>query len=218
MIAGERLNYVVAVSGPAGAGKTSLVRGLAAALGSATAIHMDSYERMTKIPISGIEQWLREGAEIDRFEMPELAADLERLVSGQSVVDPATGATITPAKHILFETQFGRAHRETGRWIDLLIWIDTPLDIALARNVRAFVREFSSATDPARIADHLRWLDRYLCNHMDIVHSLMVMQRDKVAPAADLVLGGLLDIERSVQIARGEIEGRFGRTRTTGPA
>jgi len=56
---------------------------------------------------------------------------------------------VGPRKYVLFETQFGRAHRETERHLDLLLWVDTPLDVALARSIRASIAGF--LREPARL-------------------------------------------------------------------
>ncbi|HEX7953117.1 MAG TPA: hypothetical protein VF523_08645, partial [Burkholderiales bacterium] len=130
------MSHVIAVAGHPGAGKSAVAQGLVQALGDASAIHMDSYETITFKPIGEIAQWMKDGADIDAFTFPQLEQDLQRLLQGAAIVEPRTRHEVLPRKYILFETQFGKAHRATGRHIDLLIWIDTPLDIALARVIR----------------------------------------------------------------------------------
>ena len=56
---------VVAVAGPVGAGKTSLVRGLQARLPDAEAVFLDHWETFTQRPLEELEDWIRAGAEID---------------------------------------------------------------------------------------------------------------------------------------------------------
>jgi uridine kinase len=184
------MSHVVAVAGPPGAGKSSLIRGLAEALGDACVIHMDSYETMTRKPIAEIAQWMQDGADVDAFAFPQLEQDLQRLARGQNVVEPGTGREIAARKYVLFETQFGRAHRGTGQHIGMLIWLDTPLDIALARNVKKMTASFLRERKPEKLADRLQWLDGYLDNYLGTVRSLMPMQKAKVAGAADVVIDG----------------------------
>jgi len=131
------VSYVIAVAAPPGGGKTALVRALAARLGDATAIHFDAYEMATERPVAEIVQDLRAGVAFDDFANPQLAIDLAALKNGEAITPPDEGR-IEPAKYILFEMPMGRAHGPTAGLIDLLLWIDIPFDIALARKLRGW--------------------------------------------------------------------------------
>lgn len=61
---------------------------------------------------------------------PELVDTLHQLK-----VCPATRRNLTPTKYILFDATLGYCHQATGKYIDFLICLDTPLDIALARRL-----------------------------------------------------------------------------------
>lgn len=180
-------NRVVAIAGPPGSGKSTLAKALAAEMGGACVLEMDHYQRMTQVPIAELADWSARGADHDEFSVPLLAAHLEALRCGEPVLDPATGKTIRPAPVILFETHFGRAHRETGPLIDLMLWLDTPPDVALARVLRGFVAPLlSSGVDGAVVADELRWIDGYLANYLQVVAGLIRLQAERVRPGADL--------------------------------
>ena len=185
--------YVVAVSGPTGSGKTALVKGLVARLGDACALHMDDYERMTRRPIGDVERWAERGADFDELAVPLLDEHLRQLKGGQPVRD------IAPRKYIVFETQFGRAHTPTGRLIDLLIWIDVPLELALARKLKAFAGDALSDANPR---ERLAWLDAYLGNYLALVRRLLVMQHERVRPQADLLLDGTGALQPMIARAR----------------
>jgi len=188
--------YVVAVAGPTGSGKTSLVQALAAALGDACVLHMDDYERMTREPIGDVQRWAERGADFDELQVPLLGEHLARLKAGE----PVRG--IVPRKYIVFETQFGRAHAATGALIDSLIWIDVPLDVALARKLKAFAAE---ALRDERPRDRLAWLDAYLGNYLALVRRLLLLQAERVRPQADLVLDGSGALEPMVARARAHV-------------
>jgi uridine kinase len=185
-------NRVIAVAGPVGAGKSTLVAGLASVLPGTATIHFDHYERMTEQPIEEIRRWAKDGADVDAMPVPGLAEALHFLKQGRATIDPATHAEIAPANFILFETQFGRRHTATGKLIDFLVWIDTPLDVALARKVRQF-----SAGPGLRNAGEaqafVQWLPEYLDNYLDLVGGLLRRQRDTVRADADLVVDGELE-------------------------
>jgi uridine kinase len=203
------MRHVVAVAGPAGGGKTSLVEGLVARLGDACAIHMDSYERMTREPIARVARWAERGADFDELEVPLLGDHLRRLKAGEAIVGPAGGATITPRKYIVFETQFGRAHRATGGLIDLLIWIDTPLDVALARRVRTLCAETLRADSPGAARERLAWIEQYLGSYLDVVRRLLLLQAERVRPQADVVLDGAAGREEVLREALRQVVQRI---------
>lgn len=46
---------------------------------------------------------------------------------------PATGNRIVPGDHVILEMPLGREYAETAQAIDIVIWIDTPLDVALRK-------------------------------------------------------------------------------------
>jgi len=203
------VRYVVAVSGPAGGGKSTLVRALAGAMPDTATIGVDSYQRVTERPVREIVQWMERGADFDEFEIPRLAGDLEKLKRGAAVTDPKTGREIAPRKYILFETHFGRAHRDTGRFIDLLIWIDTPLDVALARNVLDYLAPLREAPEAFPLRENLAGIQRYLERYVDDVRRLRLLQGETVGAGADLVLDGAARLDSMVERARREIERRL---------
>jgi len=199
------MNHVVAVAGPPGGGKTSLVQGLVARLGDACAIHMDSYERMTREPIDSVARWAERRADFDELAIPLLDEHLRRLKSGEPVVEPAGGTTIEPRKYIVLETQFGRAHRATGELIDLLIWIDTPLDIALARRLKALCAEALSEGRENAARERLDWMEGFLAAYLALVRRLLLIQSARVRPQAEIVVDGSGELEDAVRQALGQV-------------
>jgi len=185
------MNTLIAVSGPPGSGKTTLVQALAGALGDAAVIHMDDYEQMTRRPLDEVGRWMDAGASFESVPMPGLDANLELLKAGRAVANPATGLMLHPARYIVFETQFGRAHQSTGRHIDFLAWLDTPADIALARTLKAHTAAACRDSSGEDCAADMSWLDGYLASYLRLVARLVSLQRDRVRPGADMVLDGL---------------------------
>jgi uridine kinase len=180
---------VIGIAGPPGSGKSTLAAGLAGLLGDTVVIDMDHYQRFTDQPLEALAAWAARGADPNEFEMPLLAAHLLALQRGEAIVDPTTGLTRPPRHQIVFETHFGRAHRATGAVIDHLLWLDVPPDIALARNLRAFVRPLMDpAWPPLRRAEALAWIDGYLEQYLGGVAPLLHLQAARVRPDADLLV------------------------------
>lgn len=190
------MSIVVAVSGPTGAGKSALARALLAELGDAQAIYMDDYERMTREPLDAVARWAERGADFDELSLPRLAEELRRLKE--------EGAS----RYVVFETQFGRAHRATGALIDFSIWIDVPLEVALARKIKAFTAA-ALGEEPATARERLCWLDGYVAGYLGLVRRLLLVQAEKVRPRADLVVDGGADPASLARLARGELRRRL---------
>ena len=182
------LATVIAISGPPGSGKTTLAEALSRRLGDAAVLTMDHYQRMTQMPIEEVERWRSRGADIDELPVGPLAEHLDALKQGRGVKDPATGAAIVPRRFIVFDTHFGRAHTSTGALIDRLVWLDTPPDIALARNLRGFLKPLLEPSPPDRARDRLQWVDRYLEQYESVVSGLLHMQAARIRPGADLLI------------------------------
>jgi uridine kinase len=194
------MHYVVGVAGPVGGGKTSLVSGITRILGNATVIHMDDYEEYTTQPVGEVLELLKSGADYDVLKMGNLAKDLQSLKFGREVFSPTTQFPICPSKYIIFETQFGREHRATGQWIDLLLWIDLPLDIALARKLKQFTADVSGNDRDARLS-FVQFLDEYLESYLLAVGELLEMQKRTVRVNADAIINGRASKEEIIATA-----------------
>jgi uridine kinase len=199
------VRYVVGVAAPAGGGKSTLVRALAEAMADTAVLHIDSYQKITEQPVREIVRWMERGADFDEFEIPQLAGHLEKLKQGLAVADPKTGHEIAPRKYILFETHFGRAHRDSGRFIDFLIWLDTPLDVALARNLMDLIAPLLQAREPAVLRERLASIQRHLAAYLQDVRRLRLLQKERVGAGADLVIDGAESLDTMVERARLEI-------------
>jgi uridine kinase len=201
---------VIAIAAGVGGGKSTLLASLADEFGgAASTIQFDHYERVTEQPVEAVRRWMAAGADPDALAIPGLAEDLEALKGGREALDPLTRTPILPRKYLLFETQFGRRHAATGRQIDYLIWIDTPLDVALARKLRQLAG--AAAGHGAReAAAFAAWLPEYLDNYLGMVEKLLRSQRDTVRAQADRVLDGRKDPAALRLEAAQAIRDRFG--------
>lgn len=188
------MNKVIAISGPPGSGKTSLMLELRKCIPAAF-LEYDNYQKITERSVQEISNLLKDGADYDDFVIPLLAEDLRRLKTGESVIEPNTGRTIDAEAFIFFETPFAREHKESGRHIDVSVWIDVPLDVALARNLRAYNQIFLSHDHLEQVRDDLNWLDVYLANYLEHVRAMLISQHRKLRKSADIIIDGEMTLE-----------------------
>ncbi len=191
---------IIAIAGPPGCGKSTLARALAMHL-DASIIDYDHYQTITEQSVETIIQWLDNGIDYNVLSIPGLSEDLSRLKRGCAVTPPDQTFSIKPRNFILFETPFGYCHADSAKHIDLMLWIDTPLDIALARNIRAFTEHFQRSDSSSAASDNIHWLQEYLDNYTNSVHNLLAKQIDKVRPQADYIIDGKKDVVTTCELA-----------------
>ena len=182
---------IVAIAGVPGSGKTTLATRTAALAGDAALLFFDGFEALTAMPPGALSAWHAEGADFSRFQVAGLAEALAALKAGRPAREAASGRIVAPAPLVLFEMPLGRAFPPARPFIDFLVWLDTPLDVALARNLAAFA---SQNDDPPA-----EWLAGYAHNYVTAARPVLLAQKAAVAPGADLVLDGTQSPESLAQ-------------------
>jgi uridine kinase len=129
------------------------------------------------------------------------------------ISSPLTGAPISPARYVVFDAPLGRAHEATGALIDFMVYLDTPLDVAMARRLlRTFDERVRFAVDhdlgPIRAE-----LTSYLAYGRD---AYLEMDR-QIKPRCDLILDGLATIDWLAQQILEAVNGRWAGS-TSSPA
>lgn len=124
---------IIGIQGISGSGKTFLTKYLALAL-QATCLHWDDYDSISSDPPDYTE-WLKTSKDYNDWKYDALGETLCLLKHGQTVTCPATQRTLIPTEYVIFDAPLGYDHKITGQWIDFLIFLDTPPDVALARRL-----------------------------------------------------------------------------------
>ncbi len=172
-------SFVIAVSGPSGAGKTTLAANLAAALAPSTQLSYDHYYRSVAAWECDYRQWVEQGCDPNQFNsIPPLVDDLRALRHGHTVTSPRN-EVIPAAPIIIIEEPWGRQRAELAPLIDYVVHIDIPLDVSLARRL---FRDGQRGYD----------LFAYVRAYLEMPLRSIYLQMQKGAASADLVLDGLL--------------------------
>ena len=179
---------VISVAAPPGGGKTTLCRMISAQLQHAPLLHYDDHETWTRRGAADIQAWLERGAPLEEIPLAGFAAKLAELRGGGGA-------------WVIVDAPLGRAHPATAAMIDFLIFIDTPLDVALARVVRNQAKMAASAAEPAAPRNFAVWLEAYLENYTRFMRRSYEVQRSTVMPQADIVLDGTLAPDRLAELA-----------------
>ena len=94
----------------------------------------DDYEESSVMP-EDFQSWFDDGADYDAFVTPLFTEHIRLLKDGKAVTSPVNGSAIEPAKYIVVDAPLGRVHTDSGKYFDFMVFIDTPLDVAMARRL-----------------------------------------------------------------------------------
>lgn len=184
----KKEHLVIAISSVSGGGKSTVVRKLVELLDDAVAIHFDDYETPETYP-KNPAALLQSGADFNVIRSPLLAQHLRALRRDEKIVSPRTGEEILPARYIVFEGPLGRAQHETGQYIDFLVFIDTPLEVGLARRLS---RSISTADienmTREELLKMLKSLGDLAENYVLWMRRAYLVQYELVKPESDLIL------------------------------
>jgi uridine kinase len=178
--------FIIAVAGMPGAGKSTLIRNAMHALGDADSLHFDDYTRGTDYP--NIPEWVAAGCDPNQWISPGLAEDLARMKGGQAVQTPNTARRVEPHAFILMEEPFGRRRNAIAKYIDMVVTIDLPIDIALARRLLRDINTPDMANSAQKARDHVHsYCRRFL---FESRRELILAGQRCALQSCDLVLDG----------------------------
>lgn len=127
-------------------------------------------------------KWYNEGADVNLFDLKELANDIQLLQKDN-------------LDYIFLDYPFGYRHKQIGNFIDCSVFVDTPLDIVLARRI---LRDFKDNTTTEILSD----IDFYLKSGRDLyIHGGEVATKD-----ADFIVDGSLPLDKIVEVILNKIK------------
>lgn len=166
---------VIAIGSVSGGGKTTFTNHLMQRLGNSQALFFDDFE------LEGPEdvlKWVDEGANAEEWDLTPLTKELVELLA-------------QPLDFVLVDFPFAYQHSQMREFIDLAVFIDTPLDIALTRRT---ARDFTGSSGDGI----LRQLKQYETQGRRAYLKML----DTIKPDSDLVIDETLSINAIEKIVR----------------
>lgn len=154
---------IIAIASVSGGGKTTAVANVTEQLPNAAALYFDDYDFLGP---DDLLHWLYRGTNYNEWNLEPMLADIRKLLA-------------EPLDFIVLDFPFARLHSESRPYIDFTIFIDTPLDIALARRM---VRDFADSTADEILAD-IGW-------YANKGRPAYLQMLEDIKPNSDLVVDG----------------------------
>lgn len=164
---------IIAFSGVTAGGKTSLVKALQANIPNSITLHFDDYD----IP-----------NDPDYFEWMETGEDYYNLYDLRTL-EQAINEYRNRYQLILLDYPFSYLNNQISPYIDYSVYIETPLDLAFARQL---VRDYQNSSKE----EILKWAQFYA----EKARVMYVKSEQEVKPNTDFVLDGTLNVEDKMKI------------------
>lgn len=187
--------FIICVSSPSGGGKTAVVQRLGQLRPDAVTLYFDEYDDIDEganiHPVS-LRQRMRDGLDYNAWQMPGLIRDLALLKQGQTIRSPSNGASIAPQPLVFLDAALGRANLALRPYLDFAVYIDTPLDVAMARRIQRDCFG-GSGSDPQAT---LQEIHAMTAAYLDWAREAYLDLERQVKPQCDLVLDGCLAVDQ----------------------
>lgn len=167
---------IIAIASVTAGGKTTVVNELKKQLPSAISLHFDDYSFEGEVDDFCV--WIKQGADYNVWNLEPLIKDIVELKK-------------TDTEYLLLDYPFAYCHKALSEYIDSAIFIDTPLDIAMARRV---LRDMNNATGE----DIRNDLEIYL-KYARAAYAQMLKD---VLPSSDHIIDGTKGLEEIVEEIR----------------
>ena len=160
---------IIAIGAVTAGGKTTLVNAIKDKLTTAS-LHFDDYSFDGEV--NDFYKWVSDGANYNVWDLSPLKADIEKIINSDRY------------DYLLLDYPFAYQNKMIKDYLDCCIFIDTPLDIALARKVLRDMKESS--------ADDIRYeMDVYL-KYARIAYVQMLQD---ILPISDYVIDGTKELK-----------------------
>jgi uridine kinase len=169
----------IAIAAISGGGKTTITKQLKRMLPNSKSLLFDEYD--VKGPDDFIK-WIESGGDPDEWDLSPLIRDIKEL--RRQALD-----------YIILDYPFAYLHSQVSEFIDYAIFIDTPLDVAMARRL---------------IRDHCNHPTENLLEELDFYinkgRPAYLHMLETIKPNSDLIVDGSLPINEIINFIREVLE------------
>ncbi|MGL4762269.1 MAG: hypothetical protein ACRCWG_12535 [Sarcina sp.] len=164
---------VIAISAVSGGGKTTVVQALNNKLEFSKSLYFDDYD-FEEYPENYFE-WVQRGSDYNEWNIGVMEKDIKRLLSKSNL------------NYIILDYPFAYKNDKVAKYIDYAIFIDTPLDIAMARRI---LRD--KMNEPVDLLKED--LNYYISKGRDAYLEMLKI----IKPNSDFVIDGTLSIDHII--------------------
>ena len=161
---------IIAIAAVTAGGKTSIVNELKKQIPNTMSLHFDDYSFEGEV--DDFYAWTMQGADYNVWNLSPLIKDILEIKKNSD------------SEYLLLDYHFAYCHETLSKYIDCAIFIDTPLDIAMARRI---LRDMNNATGEEIRQD----LEMYL-KYARVAYVQMLKD---VLPSSDYVIDGTKELE-----------------------
>lgn len=161
---------IIAIAAITAGGKTSVVNELKKQIPNTVSLHFDDYSFEGEV--DDFYAWTMQGADYNVWNLSPLIRDILEIKENSD------------CEYLLLDYPFAYCHEALSGYLDCAIFIDTPLDIALARRI---LRDMNHATGEEIRQD----LEMYL----KYARAAYVQMLKDVLPSSDYVIDGTKELE-----------------------
>lgn len=162
---------VIAIAAVTGGGKTTTVNEIKKQLPNVQSLHFDDYD--FEGAVDDFHQWVLTGADYNVWNLEPLEKDILKVQN--------SGA----CDYLLLDYPFAYCQEQIKKYIDVAVFIDTPLDIALARRI---LRDMGNASGEDVRND--------LMGYLKYARIAFVQMQKDILPSSDHVIDGTMEAER----------------------
>ena len=173
----------IAIAAVTAGGKTTVVNELKKRLPRCASLHFDDYSFEGEV--EDFHQWVLDGADYNVWNLSPMKEDMEKIMDSNAY------------DYLLLDYPFAYLNSMIRDYIDCAVFIDTPLDIAMARRILRDMRDASAGEIRAE-------MDVYL-NYARIAYVQMLKT---VLPSSDYVVDGSGDLDSIVSRIMEIIQGQ----------
>ena len=178
-------SFIFAINASSGGGKTTITRELEKKLQNSKALFFDDRNYDSDSGIEDIPEWVENGADVNLWNLKRFAEDIDKLIEVKT-------------DFIILDYPFGYKHELIGPYLNYSIFIDTPLDVAMARRI---LRDFDEKIIK-NIKDVLDDMENYLKNGRKAY--LYGIESAKID--SDFIVDGTLTLEKIVECISDKIK------------